>query len=141
LDLLGKVGLNQEQIFTLEKAKEDFNSATRIKSQEDLIREIQKRKNELQTRIDQLREKQAHRELNQAERDELKQKEELLAHLTEMENQLSQQSLSDQKPKRILEKAPTLIKYFGFGLVAIFFFLIFRGLTSEMGGQKGGMMG
>jgi hypothetical protein len=46
-----------------------------------------------------------------------------------------------QRKQAFLEKAPTYIKYAGFGLAALFFIFIWRGLTAEGGGQGKGMMG
>ena len=145
-----EMGLSGEQIENLGKIQKTLQSANQEGqlTEKDIRARITERKQQIISRIQQLQQKQQSGQvLTQEEQEELNQNQQALAALTEMEGQvgeISQNQSAESKTQikqSLLEKAPTYIKYAGFGLAALFFIFAWKGLTSEMGGQKGGMMG
>jgi hypothetical protein len=150
LDLLenDEMKLNDQQKATLKKINEELQQADQPLTSEQMRAKIIERKQQIISRIQQLQQKQQSGQvLTQEEQEELNQNQQALAALTEMESrvgEISQDQSETSKTKRkkaLLEKAPIYIKYAGFGLAALFFIFVWRGLTAEGGGQGRGMMG
>jgi hypothetical protein len=149
LDLLenDEMRLNDQQKANLKKINEEIQQADQPLTSEQMRAKITERKQQIISRIQQLQQKQQSGQvLTQEEQEELNQNQETLVTLTEMESRVGEISINPkhQKPKEkkaFLEKAPIYIKYAGFGLAALFFIFIWRGLKAEGGGQVRGMMG
>jgi hypothetical protein len=152
LEIIGseEMGLSDEQRENLEKIQETLQSANQEGqlTERDMRAEITERKNQIISRIQQLQQKQQSGQvLTQEEQEELNQNQQALAALTEMESrvgEISQNQSAESKTQikqSLLEKAPTYIKYAGFGLAALFFIFVWQGLRNASGGQGRGMMG
>ena len=150
LDLLenDEMKLNDQQKATLKKINEELQQADQPLTSEQMRAKITERKQQIISRIQQLQQKQQSGQvLTQEEQEELNQNQQTLATLTEMESRIGEisqdqsETSKTQRKKAFLEKAPIYIKYAGFGLAALFFIFIWRGLTAEAGGQGRGMMG
>ena len=140
--------LNDQQKATLKKINEELQQADQPLTSEQMRAKITERKQQIISRIQQLQQKQQSGQfLTQEEQEELNQNQQTLATLTEMESRVGEilqyqsETSKTQRKKAFLEKAPIYIKYAGFGLAALFFIFIWRGLTAEAGGQGRGMMG
>jgi hypothetical protein len=150
LDLLenDEMKLNDQQKATLEKINQELQQADQPLTSEQMRAKITERKQQIISRIQQLQQKQQSGQvLTQEEQEEFNQNQQTLAALTEMESRVGEisqdqsETSKTQRKQAFLEKAPTYIKYAGFGLAALFFIFIWRGLAAEGGGQGRGMMG
>jgi hypothetical protein len=150
LDLLenDEMKLNDQQKATLKKINQELQQADQRLTSEQMRAKITERKQQIILRIQQLQQKQQSGQvLTQEEQEELNQNQQTLATLTEMESRVGEilqdqsETSKTQRKKAFLEKAPIYIKYAGFGLAALFFIFIWRGLTAEGRGQGRVMMG
>jgi len=143
-----EVKLSEQQKKNLKDIQQQLQQADQPLTQEQMQAKINEKKQQLQSRMQELQQKQQSGQvLTDEEKKELDEIQQALPLLTDMESQVGQLSADQspeakvQKRQTLLEKAPTYFKYAGFGLAALFFIFAWRGLTSEMGGQRGGMMG
>jgi len=145
-----EMGLSGEQRENLKKIQETLKIANQEEqlTERDMRAKITERKQQIILRIQQLQQKQQSGQvLTQEEQEEFNQNQQALAALTEMESRVGEisqdqsETSKTQRKQAFLEKAPTYIKYAGFGLAALFFIFIWRGLTAEGGGQGRSMMG
>jgi len=140
--------LNDQQKQNLQKINKELQEADQPLTSKQIKTKIDEKKQEINKKIEELREKQKSGQLTKEDEEELKQNEQVLAALNEMGDQvgeISKDQLDESKIQRkqtLLEKAQTYFKYAGFGLAALLFIFAWKGLISEMGGQRGGgMMG